>query len=83
MGGLNYSFLTKIEDAPFVQFQAGMGSSNSTGAQWQFSFGKRFKIIDQLTFSPALSYSYFAYSSPSNSLSSEFSILPIQFTALF
>lgn len=85
--GVNFSFTPDVEDAPFLQLQAGVNlfSSNqstttttNTYFQWAAELGKRFKLADGITYAPAVAFQM----TTSNPTMSSLSIIPLQFSFL-
>ena len=89
--GLNYNFLgNSMEDNMFVKAQAGLvtttaGAGILSGAAiastsnfgWTVGVGKRFKIVDHVTWAPEVDFNMVMTTGTSTT---KFSIVPVQFT---
>ncbi len=85
--GVNYSFLSNdMNDAAFVQAQAGAAGTSATGAStmfmWTAAVGKRFPLVPHVNYAPQVSYSSQASSVSGGSATTNFAIVPLQFTLM-
>ena len=78
--GVAYNFMGAWDDSMFVGAQAGIaGTSAATSSSnfvWNVMAGKRFKIVDHVTYAPALAFT----SASTTPASTTFSIIPFQLT---
>jgi hypothetical protein len=82
--GFNYSFMPVMEEAFFLQAQAGIlylssGGSSTSTFTWNASIGKRFQIVNHVEYVPAVTYNWYNTTYATSTLS----IVPLQFSVLF
>ncbi|MBI2712189.1 MAG: hypothetical protein HYX41_04905 [Bdellovibrio sp.] len=79
LGGLAYNFMGNWDEAMFLKAQAGVNilttaAATASNFAWNVGVGKRFKIVDHVTYAPEIDFVM------TNSSTSYLSIVPVQFS---